>query len=163
MRLCDQNRPIDREKTGQTTGPKGAKDNMKMIQQTMRKSGQKALSPTPKMIDLGTWGRFQTYPLPENIKLPRRFSSGGGGRLLVVCDHCLQPFKTNRRNQRFCKPGCRTYNNRLKHAGIVAWLEGRGMTYDTANDLMETKGLTALSETMHKAGWEWTGQEWRQR
>lgn len=138
-------------------------DNGKMIRETTPKSRQKALSPTPILLDLGTWGRFHLFPVPENFKLPHSRKGGGGGRFSKVCGHCGQGFKTNRQKQVFCKAGCRTYDNRLKRAGVVAWLEGRGMTYDKATDLLDLKGLKALSETMDKAGLEWNGEQWAQR
>lgn len=137
-----------------------------MAERTMQKTTpfqvQKPLSPTPKIMNLGTWGRFQVSPLPQNVIDALRRRSGGEKRFSGVCLHCQKGFQTNRENQQFCRPGHRTYNNRLKRARLVEWLEMRGMTREQAEELIEKKGLSVLVKTMLQSGWCWTGREWVQ-
>lgn len=134
----------------------------KITQKITPHQAQKPLSPAPQIMNLGTWGRFQVCPVPENVIDAYRRHSGGEKRFSGVCLHCQKRFETNRENQEFCRPGHRTYNNRLKRARLIDWFESRGMTYDQATDLIEKKGLSVLVKTMLQSGWTWTGREWVQ-
>lgn len=135
----------------------------KITQKIMPIQAQKPLSPTPKFMNLGTWGRFQVSPVPKNVIDACLCRSGGEKRFSGVCLHCQETFKTNRENQQFCRPGHRTYNNRLKRARLVEWFQARGMSHIQADEWIEKKGLSVLVKTMLASGWTWTGRAWVQK
>lgn len=135
----------------------------KTTQKITRPQAKKALSPTPNCIDLGTWGQFQTYPAPQNFKMPRLLKRGGEGRIHRLCDQCGRPFSTNREEQRFCKRGCRTYNNRKKRDGIARWMIDQGIPYNVALDTLEIKGMATLARQMQAMGLFWNGQAWEKK
>lgn len=138
-----------------------------MVQKIMQKitpfQAQKPLSPAPRIMNLGSWGRFQVSPPPQSAIDDYHRCSGGDKLFLKTCCHCQTAFKTNRENQEFCRPGHRTYNNRLKRLRLIDWFETHGLTYDQATDLIEKKGLSVLVKTMLQTGWQWTGREWVQK
>ncbi len=131
-----------------------------MTQKITRHKPRMSLPLSSETLNLGTWGRFYTWPAPQNFKMPRFPRRGGGGRFDKACFHCLKPFKTNRREQRFCKDGCRTYDFRLKGDEIVRYLMSEGMPFDTASDLLELSGIAVLSRKMETMGFVWDGQSW---
>lgn len=134
-----------------------------MIQKITRRKGQKPLSSALYKLDLGTWGRFNVFPRPENFKMPHFSKSGGGGRINRQCLHCNQWFTTNRDEKTFCKPGCRTYNNRLKRGAIVRWMIDQGVPLFTALDAMEVSGLAVMGRKMEEMGFVWDGQSWSKK
>lgn len=134
-----------------------------MTQRTIRQKAQTALPPPLYRLNLGTWGRFYVWDSPHNFRMPRFVGSGAVKRLLKVCPHCLQPFKTNREEQVFCKDGHRTYNNRLKRDAIVRWMIAGGIPRDTALDTMEISGLAVMGRKMESMGFVWDGQSWSKK
>jgi hypothetical protein len=131
-----------------------------MTQRTTRQKTRKPLSPPLYRLNLGTWGRFYVWDSPHNFRMPRIVGSGAVKRLHKVCLHCLKPFKTNREEQRFCKGGCRTYNNRLKRDAIIRWMIEQGIPRDTALDTMDVSGLAVMGRKMESMGYVWNGQSW---
>lgn len=134
-----------------------------MTKEMTRLRRKKSLSSRLPMLDLGTWGQFYTWPYPQNFKMPRLSKSGAEGRIDACCLHCGKPFKTNREEKTFCKPGCRTYNNRLKRAGIVRWLIDQGVPMFTALDTLEISGMAVVGRKMEALGLYWNGQSWEKK
>lgn len=134
-----------------------------MIQKTTRRKTRKPSSSALYSLDLGTWGRFYVHPRPENFKMPRFPKSGAGLRISRQCLHCKQWFKTNREEQRFCKDGCRTYNNRLKRAAIVRWMIDQGVPTFTALDTLDVSGMAEVARKMEALGLFWDGMEWEKK
>lgn len=134
-----------------------------MTQQITRRRRKKPSSSRLPTLDLGTWGRFYVHPLPKNLHIPSLSKRRGEGRIERVCLHCQTPFKTNREEQRFCKSGCRTYNNRLKRAAIVRWMIDQGVPVFTVLDALEISGMAIIARKMEAMGLFWSGQKWEKK
>ncbi len=79
----------------------------------------------------------------------------------LSCPNCKKWFVRGRRNQRFCKAGCRTYYCRKRIKALIpAIWEAFHVDYDGAVAMLEKVGAAAIIRQIEKMGYRYDGDWW---